>query len=225
MRESERFAAILARPDAEIRLDEAALCLAASARPGLDRGACLAELDALAASCPGPTLDHLVDHLFESGRLRGNRDAYDDPDNSLLDQVLARGLGIPITLSLVAMEVGRRIGVPLSGVGMPGHFLLRDKVDPAVFVDPFHGGRLLDAAGCRRLHAAVAGPGAPWDDDYLAPVPRAAIVRRMLENLMRSYDRRHDLAQLGWVLDLRRHMPGAGAVEERDWIRFVAATN
>ena len=81
------------------------------------------------------------------------------------------------------MEVGRRIGVPLSGVGMPGHFLMRDKVDPSVFIDPFHAGRELDADGCRALHRAMAGPAAPWDPGYLEPIDRPAIVARILANL------------------------------------------
>ena len=115
-------------------------------------------------------------YLYSSGRYLGNTDDYYDPRNSLLHEVLDRRVGIPITLAVLGMEVGRRIGVPLSGVGMPGHFLVRDKVDPSVFIDPFHAGRELDAAGCQALHRAMAGPDAPWDPGYLDPIDRPAIV-------------------------------------------------
>ena len=100
------------------------------------------------------------------------------------------------------MEVGRRLGVPLAGVGMPGHFLLRDKVDPWVFVDPFHGGRLLDARGCRRLLESRT-QGVAWRDDYLVPVPRLAIVWRMLTNLKAHYRRTGRPGDLAWVMRLR----------------------
>src|SRR5829696_7811715 len=153
-----RFLALFSRPDASLPLDEVALCIAAHADPDVDIAANLARLDDLAEKCPAPTLDALVTHLFRTEGFAGNRADYYDPRNSFLHEVLDRRLGIPITLSIVVLEVGRRLGVPLSGVGLPGHFLVRDKVDDRVFIDPFHGGRLLDESACRRLHATLAGP-------------------------------------------------------------------
>src|SRR5437764_7768135 len=138
------FADLVARPEDKIPLDEAALLIAYQARPGLDIGAGLARLDDLAASCNPPTFDGLVRHLFDDLGFRGNVEHYQDPDNSYLDQVLQRRLGIPISLSVLTMEVGRRLGIGLDGVGMPGHFLVRPAAAPATFADPFDGGRRLD---------------------------------------------------------------------------------
>src|SRR5690606_29139610 len=153
-----RFAALLARPDHEIPLDEAALLIAAQAQPGLDVAAELAALDEIAAQVRDPTLTGLLRLLFRDLGFDGNRDDHYDPRNSFLNEVRQRRTGIPITLSVLTMEVGRRVSVPLWGVGMPGHFLLRDKVDPDVFVDPFGGGRLLDPASCAKLFRQIHGP-------------------------------------------------------------------
>jgi regulator of sirC expression with transglutaminase-like and TPR domain len=138
---------------------------------------------------------------------------------------MTRGVGIPITLSVLAMEVGRRIGVPLAGVGMPGHFLLRDRIDPAVFVDPFHHGRRLDAHQCRALFARSMGQQAPWYDGYLEPVSRAAIVERMVANLRLVFQRSRDTTNLRWVLRLRVRCPGATDDDHRELARSLADTN
>jgi regulator of sirC expression with transglutaminase-like and TPR domain len=154
-----RFAALVARPDDEIPLDEAALLIAAHARPELDVAAELGRLDELAAGCKEPTVDGVAHHLFDELGFRGNTEQYQDPDNSYLDQVLRRRLGIPITLSVLTMEVGRRLGVLFDGVGMPGHFLIRHRAEPATFLDPFGGGRRLDVAGCRAIFNSLGGTG------------------------------------------------------------------
>ncbi len=224
MEATDRFAALVALPDAAIPLDRTALLIAAHADPSLDVDDYLGRLDDLAASCPAPTLDRLVVHLFGSGRFAGNRDDYYDPRNSFLSDVLDRRLGIPISLSVLAMEVGRRIGVPMSGVGMPGHFLLRDKVDPTVFVDAFHGGQLLDPDGCQRLYRTVAGPGASWDVDWLEPVPRLSILARLLANLKGIFQERRDAVSLRWVLALRALLPGLEG-ERAELARLMAPYN
>jgi regulator of sirC expression with transglutaminase-like and TPR domain len=126
---SERFAALLRRPEAEVPLDEVALVIAAHARPELDIGAQLTRLDELAATCFAPTLDALVRHLFVDLGFRGNEGDYYDPRNSYLDEVVERRLGIPITLSVLTIEVGRRIGVPVAGVSLIGRIVLGDLVD------------------------------------------------------------------------------------------------
>lgn len=221
----ERFvAAVHARPEA-LPLDEAALCIAAHDQPELDIDGYLARLDDLAGEIRTPTLDGLVSHLFASGLFTGNAEDYYDPRNSFLNEVLDRRVGIPITLAVVGMEVGRRIGVPLSGVGMPGHFLMRDKVDTSVFIDPFNRGHELDEAGCRAVHRAMAGPAATWDPAFLDPIPREAIVARVLANLRAVYQGRSDLRSLRWVLRLRCALPGATDEDRRDLARAMAPLN
>ena len=168
MQAAERFAELVAVRGEQVPLDEAAALIAQSAEPELKTGAMLAQLDALAETCPGYTLDVLVPHLFGRGRFGPDRSDYYDPRNSLLNHVLERRVGIPITLSVLALEVGRRVGVPMAGVGMPGHFLLRDKVDRTVFIDPFHGGRLLDERQCQALFHQITGA----DSDVVRGVPR-----------------------------------------------------
>jgi regulator of sirC expression with transglutaminase-like and TPR domain len=220
-----RFAELMARPADRVPLDEAAFCVAAVAQPGLDVDAQLARLDELAAGVAPPTRAGLLSALFDRARFAGNAADYYDPRNSYLDQVLARGVGIPITLSVLAMEVGRRVGVPLAGVGMPGHFLVRDQVDPDVFVDPFHGGRRLGAHDCRDVFQRSMGRQAPWYDGYLEPVSRAAIIERMLANLRLGFQRKGDTANLRWVLRLRVRCPGATDDDHRELARLLADTN
>src|SRR5262245_12992424 len=111
----ERFADAVHRPDTEIRLDLAWALLTACAHPTVDPDSLLGELDDLAAACRQPTLDGLRHLLFVDQGFVGNQADYYDPANSYLDDVLDRHLGIPITLSVVTMEVGRRIGVPVVG--------------------------------------------------------------------------------------------------------------
>ncbi len=166
---AERFGEVVARPEAELPLDEAVLLAAARFEPDLDVSAELARLDELASGCDQPTLDGLIRYLFADLGFAGNRIDYYDPRNSYLDQVVTRRLGIPISLAVLTMAVGRRVGVPLVGVGMPGHFLLRDQVDHDVFVDPFGGGRLLDSSACAAVFHAVHGPDAAFHPAYLAP--------------------------------------------------------
>src|SRR5947209_12517593 len=120
-----RFAELVQRPEEELPLDEGALLIAAHANPELDVEFELALLDDLAERCPAPTLDALRQHLFVDLGFTGNVDDYYDPDNSFLDQVVRRRVGLPIALSVLGIEVGRRLGLRLGGVALPGHFLLR----------------------------------------------------------------------------------------------------
>jgi regulator of sirC expression with transglutaminase-like and TPR domain len=218
-----RFVELLGLPDPELPLDEAALVIAAHAEPGLDVATELARVDDLAAGVRDPTLTGVLRHLYRDLGFTGNRDDYYDPANSMLHHVMRRRVGIPITLSVLTMEVGRRIGVPLWGVGMPGHFLLRDKVDPAVFVDPFDAGRVLDERGCARLFRQVHGSAAQLDPVFLQPVARHQIVARILVNLRGVYAARGDRSSLLWVLALRAHLPGAGPAELGELANVLAA--
>ena len=151
-----RFVQLVQGPESDLRVDEAAALIAAHANPAVEEAAIFETLDDLAARCRPPTLDGLLRLLFVDEGFHGNTLDYYDPKNSFLDEVLERRAGIPITLAVVTMEVGRRAGVPLAAIGMPGHFLLRDRVDPNVFVDPFDQGPTARQA---RLPRAV--PTAP----------------------------------------------------------------
>jgi len=214
------FADLVARPDDKIPLDEAALLIAYHARPDLDLGAELARLDDLAASCRPATFDGLVRHLFDDLGFRGNAEHYQDPDNSYLDQVLRRRVGIPISLSVLTMEVGRRLDVPLEGVGMPGHFLVRHRAEADVFLDPFGGGRRLDAEGCQVIFSALGGTA--WDDAYLAPVGARAILSRMLLNLQGLF-LPADLKSAAWVLQLRLAIPGLAVADRLGLARALGS--
>ncbi len=202
-----RFVELVNGPTTDVDLITGSLLIAAHDDPDLDLLHQAARVDELAERCPEPTLDGVRRALFDDLRFTGDRRSYYDPANSLLHRVLDRRLGLPITLSVLTIEVGRRIGVPLDGVAMPGHFLVRDRVLQDVFVDPFSGGRLLDDAGCRGLFHSVAGAKAPFRPGYLDPVPGTAILARMAANLVNAYRRSDDRSGLRWAARLRARCP------------------
>lgn len=219
---TERFAELVRGPEQQCRLDRGALLIAAHARPDLDLDHQLARLDDLAAGCRASTLEAVTAHLFDDVGLTGDTDDYSDPRNSLLDVVLDRRRGIPITLAVILIEVARRVGVELEGVGMPGHFLVRSASDHDVFVDPFHR-QVLDRAGCARLFATLHGPTARFDPAYLAPVGPRAVLARMLTNLQRSYVGRGDRAGALRAQCLRVLVPGATVHDRRQLATMLAA--
>jgi regulator of sirC expression with transglutaminase-like and TPR domain len=163
-----------------------------------------------------------VTYLFADLGFAGNRADYYDPRNSYLDQVLERRLGIPITLGVLTMAIGRRLGVPLVGVGMPGHFLLRDQVDHEVFVDPFGGG-LLDRNGCATRFAAVHGAEAAFDSEFLAPVGTVSVLARILANLRTIFVATGNRDALVTVLELRTCLPDAAGEDRADLAGALAA--
>jgi regulator of sirC expression with transglutaminase-like and TPR domain len=190
---------------ADADLDELALTMSQALQPELDVVSSLADLDELAAECPTPTRDALMTWLFGSGRFVGDRDDYHGWRNSCLDQVLARRRGMPITLSVVAVEVARRVGVTLVGVGMPGHFLVGDPADPGWFADPFHGRTAMTPADCRELYDGMGG--GHWSASMLAPTPNRLVVARMLNNLRAACQRSGDAVRLAIVMQLRQQLP------------------
>lgn len=221
---TERFVALVQGPEAALPLDEVAVLVAAHAVPALDVAGELGRLDELAAGVTDPTLDGLCRHLFGELGFRGADHDYDDPRNSYLHEVLERRTGIPITLSIVLMEVGRRLGVPLAGVSMPGHFLVRDKVDTELFIDAFARGTRLDRRGAQARFHAVHGTGAVFDPAFLEPSGRRDIVARVLANLERIATASVDREMLRWVLGLRASMPAAAVAERRRLAAVLASS-
>ncbi len=196
-----RLDAAGARPDAEVDLGETALLFAAAEYPDLDLAHEVGLFDALGrAASRGATngdsplgaANALSRFLFDDLGFSGNQQEYYDPRNSYVNEVLKRRLGIPITLSLVYMEVGRRIGVPMVGVGLPGHFLMRHAEEPGLFVDAFHGGLLLSREECVQRFRDLTHPDEPWSDQYLAPIGKRDMLTRMLRNLKVAHLRRKD---------------------------------
>jgi len=194
----EEFLKLLDRPDEQIDLALGALLIAKEEYPDIDTSRYVARLDALAARAqeavgragPNPfaVIDALNVFLFEEQGFRGNRENYFDPRNSYLNEVLDRRRGIPITLSVVYMEVGRRLGFPLEGVGFPGHFLVRHTGDDRnILIDPFHGGAILVAEDCRRRLEEVVGQDIPLEPRFLEGVGTRQILIRMLNNLKRIH--------------------------------------
>ena len=205
----------------EIDLAQMALLIAAAEYPDLDVKEELRALDSLAAGAcrsigqerdPLARANALSEYLFDEVGFRGNREDYYDPRNSFLNEVLSRRLGIPITLSLVYLEVGNRLGVPLVGVGMPGHFMVRiSSGHEDLVIDPFHRGILLSEKECAQRLQEVAGAAVPWDRSYLAPVSNRELIERILLNLRGIYLRRHDqpraLRATEWLLALQSQSP------------------
>jgi regulator of sirC expression with transglutaminase-like and TPR domain len=198
-----RFAEIMRADAGTVPLDETALLVSSVLQPGLDPAHWLSELDALAAGCPTATPAGVADHLFTTGHFVGNRSAYHDWRNSCLDRVIATRAGIPISLSVLMIEVARRLGVGVVGVGMPAHFIVRSQVDADEFFDPFDGGSPLDRAGVRALFEQVTGGQATWSERYLEPTPNREIVIRMLNNLKGIFGDRFDSVRYAMVMDLR----------------------
>ena len=196
------------RPERNLPLDEAALVIAAVADPNLDVPAQLSRLDDVAAQIGTADTERVCRLLFETLHLKGDHQSYDDPRNSYLHQILDRRLGIPISLSVLLIEIGRRCGVTLEGVGMPGHFLVRDPSRPDLLIDAFSGGNRLDHAACIRLLHASVGPEVDLRVDMLDPVGPLAILARMLANLDHSFRRRADRSSLLKVTRLRVAIPG-----------------
>lgn len=221
---TERFREMVERDESDIALDEAALLIAAHAHPDLDVDAHLTELDVLAAGCSEPGMEPWRRHLFVDVGFAGDLSRYGDPESSLLDDAIRSHSGLPITLSVLAMEVARRLDLDTFGVGMPSHFLVgvRDGGE-VLYVDAFNGGQVLDRQGCARLFAGM-NIGAAFEDSFLDPVGPRLILGRMLANLKAAYARRNNLAALRWVTDLRLAIPGAPPIERRYRARLLAAS-
>ena len=242
------FAQAIAGHDHEVDLFGGAVAIARLGRDDVDGHALARELDLIAEavrerdaerSGSGPLARAVAAELFENLGYRGNRERYTDPENSYIDRVIERRLGIPITLSLVYMEVAQRVGLECDGIGFPGHFLVRCGGDDGFFLDPFNGGQQLsreDLEGRLEGHTADL----PSLDSLLAAVTRRQILQRMLVNLCVAYQGMGDaprwIAALGFRLRLEpwnaalylergllHHQQGREALALADLERYVGS--
>jgi regulator of sirC expression with transglutaminase-like and TPR domain len=209
--------------DENLSLDQALACVAGIGRPAVDITNIVDQLDRLADDTTSDRCTtSMVAHVFERHGFSGDRRDYYNPANSRLDEVLSRRTGIPITLAVIVMEVGRRNDVPIEGVGFPGHFLLRDGSDVDTFFDPFDPGTAMDRQGCESLFERLHGHEAAFDPTYLDAIDSAAIVTRVLNNLRYSHRRGGDVASELDVLAVLSGAPTAGASDAYDYACALA---
>lgn len=187
----------ITQPEPQIDLAAAALYIAQEEYPDLDPAEYMNALDTMAAEAeerlpieryPLRVIQTLNHYLFEDLGFTGNVAHYYDPRNSFLNQVIDRRTGIPITLSLVYLEVARRIGLPMVGVGMPGHFLIRPSLgEMEIFVDPFHQGEVLFMQDCQQRLSRIYGQPIEISPELLPVVSPRQFLARLLTNLKMIY--------------------------------------
>ena len=206
----EHFHRLAHLPEEQIDLGRAALLIAAVEYPALDVDQQLRLLDSLAAAAsrrigdnPDPltAVNRLSEYLFDEVGFHGNQEEYYDPRNSFLNDVLARRTGIPIALSLVCIEVGRRLDIPLLAIGMPGHLLLRHRDVDDWYIDPFFGGILLSPGETEQRLQDIAQGTVPWDPQYLTPLGNREFIARMIRNLKAIYLNQRDYTRALPLLD------------------------
>jgi regulator of sirC expression with transglutaminase-like and TPR domain len=214
------------RGEDKIDLGRAALTIALSDYASLDITAYLARIDQLAVEvtqrCDGSndaynSIAALNYVLFKQHGFRGNSDDYYDPKNSFLNEVLDRKTGIPITLSILYMEVAQRVGLAIDGVGFPGHFLVKHARDGVeIVIDPFQQGEIKSREDLKRMLGGLFGEAVELKDDYLKPASKKEILGRMLGNLKGIYAKANDLVKLLSVLDQAIILETGAAREVRD---------
>jgi regulator of sirC expression with transglutaminase-like and TPR domain len=222
----QRFYQEIHQPDEAINLARAALYIAQEEYPLLDPEEYLNALAVMATEVeerlpperyPLRVVQTLNHYLYEDLGFAGNAAHYYDPRNSYLNDVIERRRGIPITLSLVYLEVAKRIGFPMVGVGMPGHFLIRPTVaEMELFIDPFHQGAVMFAEDCQERLNQLYGQPAELRSEFLQPVSNRQFLARMLTNLKMIYVNQEDLPRsLSMVERLLLLFPNAPQ-EQRD---------
>ena len=227
--------------DKQIDLAEAALLIAAEEYPSLDVDLYLGRLNLIANSVRDRITDDddaeqvisaLNFTLFDELGFRGNRESYYDPRNSFLNQVIERRLGIPITLTVVYMEVARRIGFAVYGVGLPSHFIAGHAGEAGeIYIDPFNQGRVLGRAGVEEMFSELSGGAIELKEEYLSPVKAKQIITRMLSNLLNIYlgnysgagDRYTDYARALRMMERIILINPASSAHVRDYGLLLAA--
>lgn len=207
----QRFYQEVQKADGRINVAAAALYIAQEEYWDMDPGLYLSTLNDMAADVrsrlpkhryPLKVIQVINDYLFNELKFAGNRKDYYHPDNSCLNCVIDRKLGIPITLSLVYLEIAHRIRFPMVGVGMPGHFLVRPVVDEMeVFVDPFNQGEILFIADCKETFYNLHDGSVPWQPEFLSAVLPKAFLARILMNLKVIYLKLEDFDKAVATLD------------------------
>jgi len=214
------------RPEDKIDLGRAALTIALTDYPNLDVLDYLARIDQLAGEVAS-RLDSEADIyrsmaalnyvLFKQHGFHGNRKDYFDPKNSFLNEVIERKTGIPITLSVLYMEVAQRVGLALDGVGFPGHFLVKCVGDgEEIVIDPFDGGEIKSRADIDKMLFNLYGGKVAFHSDLLAPSTKRDILKRILANLKAIYINENDLVKSLSVLDRVLILDPASAEDARD---------
>jgi regulator of sirC expression with transglutaminase-like and TPR domain len=205
------LAAEVARPETELNLARAALLVAQEEYPQLSIELYLSRLEQLAEevkdrladeTAPLVVLDELHDTLYVRQGFRGNDNAYYDPRNSFLNDVLDRRLGIPLTLGILFLEVGWRLGLPLQGVNFPGHFLVRYRGDALdLLLDPFDGGRARFEDESQELLDRLYGGAVKLRKSFLRRATRRDMLIRLLSNLKGVYVNTGDHARALGVVE------------------------
>ena len=229
------FASLVAPeiPDEQIDLLQAALLYAKPEYPSLEMRQCVNRIEQLAArvidrrgSCEDSahTIASINAILFQEEGFTGNQSEFYDPRNSYLNEVLDRKLGIPITLSVIYMEVARRVGLPVFGVGLPGHFLLKhfDLGGQPIFIDPYVAGRLLSPAECQVRMDEVYGGQVPMQPEFLNTVNKRQILTRMLNNLRSIYISHRNFKKALTIIDfvLAIHPRSPEDLRQRALLRY-----
>lgn len=199
------------RPEEKIDLGRAALTIALSNYPGLDIAAYLGRLDELAVEAVARggaeadvyrTIAALNFVLFNQHGYRGNTEDYYDPKNSFLNEVIERKTGIPITISVLYLEVAQRIGLALEGVNFPGHFLVKHEDEGVeIVIDPFHSGEIKSRKDLRVMLDRLSGSTVSFRAEFLAATGKKQILKRMLGNLKAIYLQNGDFGQALSVFD------------------------
>jgi regulator of sirC expression with transglutaminase-like and TPR domain len=196
----------LAAGEQNVAIARVALEFARDAYPALDIEAYLKKIQELAVRVrdrivPGATARDILGQinwvLFVEEHMRGDEESYGDPRNSYLNEVLDRGLGIPISLSAVYAAIAHHVGVAITGANLPYHFMLRvDDEELTWFVDPFNGGAVYNLENCTRVISRIAGQPLVLADSMIEPCSPQVVVTRMLRNLKAIYAKTQDLASL-----------------------------
>ena len=243
------FSQLASLADDRVDLAHGALLIAKTAYPDLNESLYLDRLDRMAAKVKlemtantesEDIITKLNIILFEQEKFRGNRENYYDPDNSFLNRVLDRKTGIPITLSLIYIEVAGRLGLDVRGIGLPGHFITAlYHASGKIFIDPFNRGEILTVDECLEIIRTHMGNAFAPDLHWLQPISRKELLIRMLRNLKLIYARQDNdvmlFKMIHWILTLQPEAPaelsaramlyeamGNPSRAVTDWERYIA---